>query len=144
MDSDKLEINDDIVAFKNELRNYTHYKRRVKAQQELIDLCEYNLGGVKGIRYDKLPGHSPPNKDVEEKLRKEIDKHTQLRDDTQKKIDDIDKILNLIEISLRNDLIEVYANNKTIEEVAKKEYISTTGLLYQFNKAIKKALEQIF
>lgn len=143
MGSEKHEINEELVAFKNELKNYNFYKKRVKAQQELIDLNYDMLSGVKAIRYDKEPTHTPPNKDVEYKLRAEIDAHTLLRDTTQAKIDEIDKVLNLIESSCREAIIEAICNKKGLEKVAKSRNISKEGLFYQINKGIKEALEHI-
>lgn len=143
MNSEKRNINEELFAFKNELKNYNFYKARVKAQQELIDINYHALSGVKAIRYDKEPTHTPPNKDMEYKLRKEIEVHTKMRDSAQAKVDEIEKVLNLIETQLREAIVEAICNKKGLERVAKSRNLSKEGLFYQINKGIKDALEQI-
>lgn len=133
-------IQEEMKIFKNELKNYTLYKKRVKSLDELINICYDMLSGVKAIRYDKEPTHTPPNKDREYEIREEISHHERNKARTQAKLDDIDKILNLIETDTRELIIDVYANNIPMEEFAKVRYISSVGLLYQVNKAIKEAI----
>lgn len=134
------EYNTELKAFKNELKNYNFYKDRIKALDELIQTCYDMLSGVKAIRYDKEPSHALPNKDVEYRIRAEIDKHEQNKARTQAKLDDLDKILNKIELPIREAIIESYCNDIPLEKVAEKRYITKVGLFYQINKAIKEAL----
>lgn len=134
------DLNAELKAFKNELKNYNFYKQRIKALDELIQTCYDMLSGVKAIQYDKEPSHALPNKDVEYKIRDEITHHDKNKARTQAKLDDIDKILNRVETSLREAIIESYCNGTPLEKVAEKRFISKVGLFYQINEALKEAL----
>lgn len=140
MFTEEKDLNEELKAFKNELKNYNFYKQRIKSLQEMIDTCYDMLSGVKAIDYSKEPSHTPPNKDIEYRIRDEIEKYKHFQARTQVKLDDINKILNKVESSLREAIIESYCNGKTLEKVAEKRFISKVGLFKQINVALKEAL----
>lgn len=140
MFTEEKDLNEELKAFKNELKNYNFYKQRIKSLQEMIDTCYDMLSGVKAIDYSKEPSHTPPNKDIEYRIRDEIEKYKLFQARTQIKLDDINRILNKVESSLREAIIESYCNGKTLEKVAEKRFISKVGLFKQINVALKEAL----
>ena len=131
-----------VRAFKRELENYNFYHTRVKALDELIEYCYHMLGGYKGLDPSKEPIHNAvPNKDVEYKIRDEIERHTQNKARTQAKIDSIDEILAKLDNERREQIMAVYVDGKTMETTARKYYVSTSTLEYQINQALAKALK---
>lgn len=130
----------EVGAFKKELSNYNFYKERVKGLNELIEYCYHMLGGYKGLDPSKEPTHALPNKDKEYKIRDEIEHHERNKARTQEKINDIEETLAKIDVGLREAVIEVYANGRTIESVARGMFLSGEGLRKRMNKAIEKAL----
>lgn len=131
---------EEIEIFKNELRNYAFYKRRIKSLSDMVEMLFHELSGVKAIQYDKEPIHTPPNEEIKYRIMEEIEHHERNKARAQSKLDDIDKILNHIETPLYEAIIDVYANKIKMYKVANKLGYSKNGLAYQMNKAIKKAL----
>lgn len=130
----------EVGAFKKELSNYNFYQERIKKLNELIEYCYHMLGGYKGLDPTKEPTHTPPNKDNEYRIRDEIERHERNKARTQEKINDINEVLSKIDVGLREAVIEVYANGRTIESVARGMFLSGEGLRKRMNKAIEKAL----
>ena len=133
----------EVKAFKNELNNYNFYKIRVEKLQSLIDFCYSMLpGSVHSIDYSRLPGHSPPNKEQEYKVRSEIEKHERNKRLTQEKIRNIDETLAKIDIEIRSAIIAVYVDGNKLADIAEQNYISANALQYRINKAIEGALNE--
>ena len=129
-----------VQAFKNELRNYEFYVQRVEALNELIELCYESLSGLHGVDPSRIPMTPVPNKDLEYRVRDEIERHERNKHDTEANIAYVDEILGRIETPLREALIAVYVKGKTTRSVADKLYLSHSALLKQMNKALEKAL----
>lgn len=131
---------EDVKAFKNELRNYNYYLSRIRTLTNSIEWCYDRLGGVRGIDPSKEPTHAVPNKDIEYKLRDDIERLEHLKGLVQAKVDYIEQTLDRMETPLRLAVIEVFANHRTIRSIATGMYLSETGLRKRINKEIKKAL----
>lgn len=131
---------DDVRAFKNELRNYNYYLSRIVTLANSIEFVFERLGGVRGIDPSKEPIHAMPDPDLEWKLRDQIEIYEAEKRRYEAKAGEIDQILNKMETSVREAVIEVYANGKTVMKVADKMYLSPSGLKRRIDKAIKKAL----
>lgn len=132
---------DKIRAFKNELRNYNYYLSQLVSLTNSIEYCFDRLGGVRGIDPSKEPIHSPPNKELEYKIRSDIERYEQLKTLTQAKIDYVDEILARMEIDVRMAIKSVYVEGNHIVKTSEKLFISPTGLHKRMNKAIEKALD---
>ena len=130
-----------VKAFKNELRNYNYFCSRIKDLEASIGYCYDRLGGVRGIDPSKEPTHSQPNKELEYKLRADIERYEAKLARFQAKKHEIDEILERIEEPLKKAIIDVYANGNKIDNVSAKMDISPNGLAYRMNKAIENAAE---
>ena len=130
----------EVRAFKNELRNYNYYLHRIATLDESIEFIYDRLGGVRGIDPSKEPLHSPPDKDLEYKLRDDISRLEANKKLLENKIAYIEQILEKMETSLREAVIKVYAQGKPISVVCNDLYVSPSGLAKKINNEIKKAL----
>ena len=133
----------EVRAFKNELRNYTYYLSRITTLENSIEWCFERLGGVRGIDPSKEPTHVQPNKELEWKLRNDIEVLEAKKKRMEAKIKEIDQILNLIDLPLQEALIDVYAKGEKCIKIADKLNLSSTGLQKRMNKAIEEALREI-
>jgi len=131
---------EEVRAFKNELRNYNFYLSRIVTLENSIEFCYDRLGGVRGIDPSKEPTHSMPNKELEWQLRDKIESLDAEKRVIETKVKYIESILAKIETSLREVIIAVYCENKTMQYVAIKNNISTSGLNKRMIVGIKKAL----
>ena len=130
-----------VKAFKNRLRNYNYITEQIDTLRNRIEDLYDQLGGVRGVDPSKEPIHSPPNKDMEYKLRDLITRQEKNLRHMMNEKDEIDSTLLKIESSLRWAIINVYVNGEKMVNVAGYMYLSTSGLLKRMNKAIKKALD---
>jgi DNA-directed RNA polymerase specialized sigma24 family protein len=130
-----------VRVFKNELRNYNYYLQEIATLDESIEEIYYKLGGVRGIDPSKEPLHSPPDKDLEYKLRDRIEILEAKKRLPEAKIREIDRILDRMETSLRRAVMAVYCEGKTIRYVAYQNNMSSSGMDLRITNAIKKALQ---
>lgn len=131
-----------VKAFKNDLRSYNYNLSRVVSLNNSIEFCYHRLSGVTAIDTSKQPIHSPPNKDYEYKLRDDIERFEALLKLAQAKIDYVDEILKLIETDVRKAVISVYVESKKMDSVASNMNLSVSGLQYQIDKGIERALNE--
>jgi len=129
-----------VKAFKNELRNYTYYCSRVVSLQNSIEYTYEKLGGVRGIDPSKEPTHAMPNKNLEYKLRDDIERYEAKLKRYKEKVEDINETLGRMEEAVREALIMVYVKGEHFTKVAKIYYLSPTGLQKRMNRAIEDAI----
>lgn len=130
----------EVMAFKNELRNYLVYKERIDSLHELISICYQMLGGLKSPDFQNIPVNSPPNLDRRDKIYAEIDKHRANMERTKQKMEDIENVLNRMPKDIRIATYKVFVQGETIEKIARENGYSKKGMWYWINKEIKKAL----
>lgn len=130
-----------VKAFKNEMRNYVFYTSQVVSLENSIEFLYDRLGGVRGIDPSKEPMHSPPNKDLEYKLRDDITLLDSKKSLLEKKIAEIDMTLELIDIPIRTAIKMVYIYGKQVKYVADQFFLSPSGLAKRMDRAIEKALQ---
>ena len=106
----------------------------------MIELCYDMLGGVRAIDPSRIPMGSLPNKDLEYRIRDEIERHEKNKRFAEANVEYVDRILGRIETSLREAIISVYVKGNTTRSVADKMYLSHTALQKRMNKAIEEAL----
>ena len=133
---------EEVRAFKNELRNYTYYLSRIVTLENSIEFLYDRLGGVRGIDPSKEPLHVLPNKEMEWKIRDDISKLQAKKERYENNLAEIDQILNLIEEFTRTALKLVYIEGKRTDIVAGQMLISPSGLKNRMNRAIKKAIKK--
>ena len=132
---------EDIKAFKNELRNYNYNLSRIITLKNSIEYCYDRLGGVRAIDTSKEPIHSPPNKELEYKLRDDIERYRHLKALYEAKVEYVDEILAKMETEIRTAIISVYVEGRKVMHIANKMYLSHNGLQKRMNRAIEKALQ---
>ena len=131
---------EEVRAFKNELRNYSFLLHEIVTLENSIENIYDRLGGVRGIDPSREPTHSLPNKDLEYKLRGDIDKlETKLKLRTNQK-EYIDTVMSKIESPVREAVFDIYVLGKRFDNVADKYAYSHNGLYKRINKAIEGAL----
>lgn len=133
---------EEVRAFKNDLRNYTYYLSRIVTLENSIEFLYDRLGGVRGIDPSKEPLHAMPNKEMEWKLRDDISKLEAKKERYEKNLAEIDQILNQIEEFTRTALKLVYIEGKRTDAVANSMLISPSGLKNRMNRAIIKAIKK--
>lgn len=134
---------DNIKAFKNELRRYTYLCSRLASLENSIEYCYDRLGGVRGVDPSKEPIHALPNKELEYKLRDDIERYeAKLKAVVAEKVE-VDEILNRIEEPIRGAIMEVYIQGHRVDDVARKMFLSHNGLHKKMNKAIKEVLHEL-
>jgi len=132
-----------VKAFKNELRNYSFYLSRIEALQSLIDLCYDHLpGALHGNDPSRIPMNTVPNKDMEYRIRAEIEHHERNRRATQGEIDKCDQILGLMETSLKTAVKRIYVNGERTDKVAMDMYLSANALHNRINREIERVLDE--
>ena len=83
---------------------------------------------------------SVPNKELEYRIRNEIDHHERNKSLTEAKVHYIDEILNQMETSLKQAVISIYVDGNTMESIAAKMFLSTNALQNRINKELERVL----
>lgn len=136
-----------VEQFKNEMRNYNYYVSMLDSLEEKLENTYYELSGVKGVRYDKIP--SAYNKELIEQKRfdlmQKIDKLENEISRLSGEIEHIDSILECIENAhIKKAIIDVYVNGCAIADICKDYCLTPAGLLYQMNKSIKETIDTLY
>ena len=132
----------EVRAFKNELRNYAYWKSRLVTLSNSIEYCYERLGGVRGIDPSKEPTHAMPNKELEYKLRDDIERYRHDLERFTRRIEEVDIVLARIDKDLAEAIRNVYIERQQMRKVADKFYLSYNGLSYRMDKAIQEALDE--
>ena len=130
-----------VKAFKGRMKGYRFWQSREKAQKQLLDMC-YDLLGAspKSPNLEGVQCHSPKDIDREYRIRGEIERIEPLLAHAKAEVKYVDEILGRIEKPLKEAIIAIYADNKSMKEVASKLDMATSTLNKQIDKAIEKAL----
>lgn len=131
-----------VGAFKRELRSYKGLVKYVGFCEDKIQYYVHMLGGYKGINLSGVRVNSPPNKEVEYKIRGLITYWEDEKDITSKRIRKIVDVLNEMPSEVRMATIGVYIENKTIDKMAEKYFYSHASLSREINKQIEIALKR--
>ena len=131
-----------VRAFKNQLENYQYYVYMVNHYEQQIQDCFDKLGASpKSIDYSKVVGHTVPDKDFEYKMRGYIEIYEYKKDMFERLVAYVNSILDLMPVEQRNMAKDMFVLGENEIAVAKKYYISPSGMRYQINREIKKALD---
>ena len=132
----------EVKAFKNTLRNYRYYIDAIADVNKNIEMCYHRLGGVRSTDLTKVLTKSPPNKELEYRIRDDIERLEAMRSRLQGKVDEMDEILGKIEKTTRDALICVYVNGEQMRAVADRLYISHSTLQRRMDSAICRSLSE--
>lgn len=129
-----------VDAFKNELRNYRQYRDALQDQNETLDRLFYELSGVKGVRFDRLPAGSNYRLTEQRKLDllEDIACVQNEADRLSKQLEMINAVLSEMEEEARDAMIEIYTCGRRYIDVAQKYHVSPSGLQKRIDREILK------
>lgn len=131
--------NNEIVAFKNDLRNYHFYQIKVDEFKQEEYMIYHILGGYKSPDLSKIPGGYNPNANIRKaELSDKLAGIERKKAIFQTRIDALDDMLKQIPEETRQHIIDIYVNKKGYTKVAESIPIARTGLYQRINKALKK------
>ena len=126
--------------FKQIAKNLETYKKKIKECERQIEEIYYILSGLKGISTDKI--RYAVNKDEQiEKYYKLLEKKQGLVDkikEYQLLVNWVTKVINRCPQHYRPYIIDIYVNDKSINDVAKKREKWKNEK--HFNKKLKQAI----
>ena len=128
---------------KNELKNYDYYKESLKRINDSLSYTWHELAGVKAIRYDKQPGSysKAAARKRQHELMDKIEKLETEASRIKKQIVYIEGILTRVQDEeIREAILKVYTQKKTLRKVAKGLYMSHVTLYKQINKQLEGAI----
>lgn len=133
-----------IDAFKNLLKNYKFYKYiELPNVKSNIQRIEYDMTGVKAIRYDKSP--TIPNPELTAQRRHELSE--QLDHELAKKelmeiiIQFCDDVLERLGPTMSEPLMKICCDGKTYKQVAEELHMADATLFEKIFNALQKVLK---
>ena len=130
----------DYRTFKNEISNLKAYTRSARELENEIDALWYELTGVKGVQYDKLP--SSYNSDLSENFRLELLDRIEFKqkelDFTMLAIERYQNELNRLPDDIKNYVVQIFIYGHTFAEIGEKIGYSDRGLHYKVKKEIER------
>lgn len=136
---------DKIDEFKSVASNYLYYKHKQRELLSDIEKLEYDMTGVKGVRYDQTTGGGSYNEskatkrfiamsDELERLEKELNRITE-------QINYVDATLNKMSKEMKDAFIRIYIKGQRYEDVANDGiFYSPSSLHYNINKELQALL----
>lgn len=130
----------EIKEFTDELKRYRMLLGLSARLKEKLDLLFYDLTGVKGVSFDRISGTTNSEQTELQRLTKIDEYNDVLRtyEAVNKRIKNIQKVLNCLRIEDREMFMMKYLDNMSFYAIAKVYYISKTGLIYRMNEALRK------
>lgn len=126
--------------FISELRCYRHYVYESEKVRSKLEEIDYELIGVKGVRYDKAPGTHNPSLQAERRLEL-IEKRAEIESEL-KKLEVKKKMIvdefNKLDTHTKLMCLEVM-NGKTLKQIAEKFGYSESGLMRKLKREIERA-----
>lgn len=133
-----------VEMFKGKMRGYRYFQKQILRLDDEIQNCYDQLGASpKSPNLQSEPIHSPKNIDREYQIRDRIEILRTKKSQIQVEIQFIDEILGKIEKPLREAIIAIYADKKTMQVQADKLYIAKSTLRDKINKQIREAMNEI-
>lgn len=135
---------DDMI--RNELKNYTKYLRYKVQLEDQIENLWYELGGVKGVRYDKLPSIPNPSAISKKKLAL-IDKLDHYQSELTRvnlQIRYLDAVLDRLPVEDSKLVRYVLIEGHTLIEAGEQLSLTNTAVSKRIDTALKKAVDGTF
>lgn len=130
----------DYKTFKREMKNLKSYYKERKKLEEKLETLNYNMTGVKGVRFDREP--SVPNYQAQEELRLEQIEDKEILEMrltyTNLAIKLYERNLNALPSDIREICECLFIKGQTFTRIAKKHGYSINGLQYQIEKEVEK------
>lgn len=129
----------EVKAFKNEMRNYKFYQKRIEHLTEQENMIYHQLGGYKSPDPSKIPGSFNPNlnmykADLSDRL-ETIGRHKQGYLD---RIASLDRVLDQVDPEIKKHIMDIYVAEKSYQKVADEIPIVVSGLYKRINTALKR------
>ena len=130
----------DYRTFKNEISNLKAYTRAARELECEIDALWYELSGVKGIQFDKLPiSYNPElNESYRLDLIDEIETKQKELDFTLLAIERYKDELERLPDDIKDVVVQIFINGHTFAEIGQKVGFSDRGLHYRVKREIEK------
>lgn len=133
-----------IEMFKGRMKGYRYFQRQILRLEDEIQECYNQLGASpKSPNLQSEPIHSPKNIDREYQIRDRIEILEGKKARAKAEIDFCDQILEEMETPLKEAVIAIYSDKKTMLSEADKLYMAKSTLRDKINKEIAKALHII-
>ena len=133
-----------IEMFKGRMKGYRYFQRQILKLDDEIQECYNQLGASpKSPNLQSEPIHSPKNIDREYQIRDRIEILEGKKARAKAEIDFCDQILEEMETPLKEAVIAIYSDKKTMLSEADKLYMAKSTLRDKINKEIAKALHII-
>lgn len=130
--------------FKGRMKGYRYFQRQILRLEDEIQECYNQLGASpKSPNLQSEPIHSPKNIDREYQIRDRIEILEGKKARAKAEIDFCDQILEEMETPLKEAVIAIYSDKKTMLSEADKLYMAKSTLRDKINKEIAKALHII-
>ncbi len=130
----------DYYLFQTEMKTLKIYSDRVAELKDEISNLEYQMTGVKGVRFDRE--HTTPNPTITAERRLAmIDELDDLVDKLNRYsiiVKDLSTHLEALTGDIRKVAEELYFERKTLYEVGKKRGYTPMGIRYKLIKAVEK------
>lgn len=135
MVADRNEIDD----FKGLLREYVSYRSRMRELGEKMSLLWYELSGVKGLRYDRIPvtGKTEGYPEWKEKISGQIEDIRKEIMRIQLNRQKVKAVLNAMNPETAYAVVEIYGKGRTYASVALEIHISVGGLQKRISKELR-------
>ena len=134
----------DVNQFKEIAGKYKAYKKEIYEINQQIEMLEYLLCGVAGIRYDKEVTQGSGNTETDAKRISIISKIDQLKADKHKYQSLINQITEII-LATNNEvkiyLVEYYLQDKGMSEIARESNKTYWYVRRTIEKELKRVLE---
>lgn len=129
---------------KNEIRNYTDYiKYKIQLQDKIEELW-YELSGVKGVRYDKLPSLPNPSNERQLALMDKLDYYQSELHRVDTQIRFIDSILDRMDKEEYELIRFVLIDGHTLIEAGEKYFVTNTAISKRIDTILRKVLNSTF
>lgn len=134
---------EEIIAFKNELRNYRYYKKKTYSIEDKIRECEYKLSGLKSPSFEYHVG-TTNEEEKRERYYKQLDILERLRAEKNvyiEKVRRIDLVLDKVRAADEEStdmLVNCYVNKIPYRKLCSKYYIDIALMHRKIDKALKK------
>lgn len=136
---------DVISDFKVAMRSYLGARKTLSEAEEKKELILYEMGGVKGIRYDKIPSSFAGGKitDRYEALSMQYDFWDKEERRTSLLVSYVEDVLFRMEDEeIRDAMIQIYIYGKTFESESQKIYMAVSTLSKKIDREIFRAVEK--
>lgn len=133
-----------IDTLKSELRNYTSYVRYKIFLQDRIEDLWYELSGVKGVRYDRLPTLPNPTNQRQLALMDKLDYFQSELHRVEMQIRYLDSVLDGLDEEGSELIRYVLIDRHTLLEAGERWYITNTAVIKRIDTALRKAVDKTF